>query len=380
MEIMPLFELGFAVLSVIGLVVILRQNRRAQRDDIALLSNQPAHQITPPVSRWSQTPKVSFLVAAWNESVHIEAHIKAYCDLRYPNKELLLTVGGDDTTYQQAIQYAGIDDIFIFEQDAGEGKQKALKRIFPEATGKIIYFSDADCMLTSEAVEKVIYPIAIGLEQACSGASKPFDELMENPIVFSQASSQLYSTLLLPEYAPGLLGRNCAVRQDVLIETDALAAPAPTGTDYVLAKEISKTGVEILQIPESQMPTEYPTSARDYIRQQRRWIRNVGLYGNRYDAVEELNAAVRTSLIGALMLVFPATFLILDAPVILGWSLLFIYALLARYRYLKVASAYWQRPLTSRDYLWQGPLLILDFIAWAQPLIDYIFPDRQDDW
>ncbi len=380
MEIIPLFNAGIALLGLLGLLLLIRQNRLARQQDQQTVLNQAPHHITPPVSRWSQLPKVSFLVAAWNEAENISAHINAYCDLRYPNKELLLTVGGDDASLQLANQYHGVDEIYVFEQEAGLGKQKSLNRIFPKATGKIVFLTDADCLLESESVEKVIYPIAIGLEQACSGASKPFDELMLNPIVFGQAASQLYSTLQMPEYSPGLLGRNCAVRHDLLVETDALATPAPTGTDYVLAKELTKAGVEILQIPDSQMPTEYPTSAKEYIRQQRRWIRNVGLYGNRYDAVEELNAAIRTSLIGALMIVFPITFFILGAPVILAWSLLFIYALLARYRYLQVASAYWQRPLTARDYLWQGPLLILDFIAWAQPLVDYIFPDRQNDW
>jgi hypothetical protein len=40
------------------------------------------------------TPKVSVLVAAWNEADMIREHIESFLRLRYPNKELILCAGG----------------------------------------------------------------------------------------------------------------------------------------------------------------------------------------------------------------------------------------------------------------------------------------------
>lgn len=368
-----------ALVGAVGLIAIFWQNRRARQQDAQTVLKERDITIIPPLYMWQTLPKVSFLVAAWNEAEQIGGHIHHFCQLRYPNKELVLCAGGEDGTYDIARQHRG-NEVKVLTQKIGEGKQKALHRALAETTGSIIYLTDADCFVKDDVVEKLIYPIAMEVEQACTGGSMPMENMMAHPIVFSQASTQLYSTLQAPAYASGLLGRNCAVSRELLLCSNGLAAPAPTGTDYVLAKELELAGAQILQLPEVQVQTDYPTDADSYIRQQRRWIRNVFLYGRKYHATAEMNASFRTSLIGVLMLLLPVTFLIIGPPVVLIWSLLFLHALLSRFRYLKVASMFWKRPLRFKDYLWQGPLLLLDFIAWVEPLADYFMPSRQAEW
>lgn len=365
--------------SLIGLLVIMGSYRRARDQDDRLIQTQREPIIIPPISMWTRLPKISFLVAAWNEADQIMSHIQRFSDLTYPNRELILAAGGQDGTLNLASQHAK-KAILVFEQHAGEGKQQALARIVAESSGEIIYLTDADCLLDDQVVNQLVYPIAMGFEQVCTGASRPSAEQLAHPFVFSQAASQLYATLQTPDYAPGLLGRNCAIDRQLLLASDGLAAPAPTGTDYVLAKELTAAGVTIRQLPQSQVVTHYPTSPKAYIQQQRRWIRNVFLYGRRYNATSEMNTSLRSSLIGLLMLGLPFTFFIFGVPAILIWWLLVIHALLSRFRYLTVASHIWQRPLHLRDYLWQFPLLLLDFVAWVQPLADYVQPRRQLKW
>jgi hypothetical protein len=353
-------------------------NWRRWQEDKAFLARRGAPEPLPPLSAWPELPLVSVLVAAWNESAHIDRHIESFLALRYPSKELVLCAGGEDDTYERACRQAGTA-VKVLRQEPGEGKQRALARAFPETRGKIIFLTDADCLLADEPFERTLWPVVTGDEQAVSGSSRPFDGQLAIPVVFTQAATQLYSALHGPENMPGILGRNCAVCRPLLADTAALGVPAPTGTDYVLAKTLHAAGARIRQVPDSRMPTDYPTTARAYLRQQRRWLRNVVLHGRRFGATAEVWASLRSSLVGLAMLLLPLGALLTPWPAVI-WSVLFAQALLARLRYLGFAGAVLGRSIRPADGAWQGPLLGLDFAAWAQPLSDYVRQKNRETW
>ena len=94
---------GWLCLGGLGLVAL--WNWRAWRRDRALAEQLHAEEPKPVELR--ATPRVSVLVAAWNEADMIEGHIKSFLALRYPNKELILCAGGNDGTYEIARRQAG---------------------------------------------------------------------------------------------------------------------------------------------------------------------------------------------------------------------------------------------------------------------------------
>lgn len=363
------------IIFLVGLAgVSAYQWRQWQRDKKRLAEVQLAPAL-PELEDWPDLPLVSVLVAAWNEAGNIERHIESFKSLRYPHKELVLCAGGTDGTYDIATQYAG-DGIIVLEQQTGEGKQKALRRSFDRTYGEVIFLTDADCLLMDEPFERTLWPVASGVELVATGSSQPFDEQLNNPFVFTQAAIQVYGALHASDYAPGILGRNCVVQRELLARTAALDVPAPTGTDYVLAKVLDSTGTAIRQVPHSRMPTEYPTTVKRYLRQQRRWLRNVIIHGRRFGADAEVHATLRTSLLGLAMLLMPLPGL-LAAPWLLAlWNVLVGQALMARLRYLAFAGTLLNRPTRVLDALWQGPYLLLDFFAWTQPLADIYQRDR----
>lgn len=356
-------------LGLLGLAAVAAHNWRLWQRDKAFLAQRAAPEPLPPLREWPELPLVSVLVAAWNEAANIDRHIESFLALRYPHKELVLCAGGDDGTLERAARRAG-RSVKVLRQEPGEGKQRALARALAETRGEIIFLTDADCRLADEPFERTLRPVAAGEEQVATGGSRPFDGQLADPFAFTQAASQLYSAMHGPDYAPGILGRNCAVRRTLLERTAALDAPAPTGTDYVLAKTLAAAGAAIRQAPHSRMPTEYPTTARQYLRQQRRWLRNVVLHGRRFGATDEVRASLRTSLTGVGMLLLPLGALI--SPWLAAvWGVMFGQALCARLRYLGFTAAVLGRSARPRDFAWQGPLLLLDFAAWTGPLIDY---------
>jgi cellulose synthase/poly-beta-1,6-N-acetylglucosamine synthase-like glycosyltransferase len=358
------------MLLLLGLAGVAWHNWRQWQRDKALLAHRADPAPLPPLEEWPALPLVSVLVAAWNEADMIERHLESFLQLRYLNKELVLCAGGDDGTYELAKRYGG-PQVTVLAQQPGEGKQRALERSFAQSRGEVIFLTDADCLLSDEAFERTLYLVARDEEEASTGTSRPLPEQLGNPFLVSQASTQLYSSLHLPDYWSGLLGRNAALRRELLQRSRGLAAPAATGTDYVLAKELVRSGARIRQVPHSQVFTRYPTGARPYLQQQRRWLRNVALHGQHYGADDEVRASLRTSLVGVAMLVTPVIAFLAAPWLLAAWGVVAAQALFARLRYLAFGTRLLGRPVRAVDVVSQGPLFLLDLVGWAQPLLDY---------
>ena len=366
-------------LGLLGIAAVAAYNWRLWQRDKAFLADRTQPEPLPPLDAWPELPLVSVLVAAWNEAAHINRHIESFLALRYPNKELVLCAGGNDGTLDLAYAYAG-PQVELLPQAPGEGKQRALARSFHQARGEVIFLTDADCELADEPFERTLWPVIGYGEQVATGSSRPFAEQMTDPFAFTQAATQTYSAMHGPRYAPGILGRNCAVRRVLLDETEALDAAAPTGTDYVLAKMLNAAGIRIRQVPESRMLTDFPSRAHEYVRQQRRWLRNVVLHGRRFGARDEMRAALRTSLVGMAMLLLLPLGLLLLPWLIVVWSVLVAQALFARLRYLVFAGAVLNGSVRSAYVMWQAPLLLLDLLAWTQPMADYVWQRNRWVW
>ena len=366
-------------LGLLGLAAVAAYNWRQWQRDKSLLAQIQEPEPLPPLEEWPELPLVSVLVAAWNEADFIERHIESFRALRYPNKELVLCAGGDDKTYELAREHAG-EGIAVLEQQLGEGKQHALERGLSRAAGSIIFLTDADCLLDDISFERTLFFVASGAEQVCTGASLPYPEQMTDPFVFGQISSQLYGTLHVPRYAAGLLGRNCAVSRTLLEESEGLSEPAATGTDYVVAKVLVAAGARIRQLPTSRVATHYPEGPAEYIQQQRRWLCNVALHGRRFRAMDEVRAAVKTSLVGLVMLTIPVLALVLWRLLLLPWSLLIFHGWLSRARHLLLTSRALKTPLRSQHFYIQLPFLFVDFFAWVRPLADYLVPKSRGEW
>jgi cellulose synthase/poly-beta-1,6-N-acetylglucosamine synthase-like glycosyltransferase len=333
----------------------------------------------PPLETWPGLPKVSILAAAWNDAKNIECFLRSFLQLRYPNIELVLCAGGKDGTYEVARPWCNLR-IIVLKQESGEGKQSALSRGLPYATGSIIYFTDADCILDNDSFERVVYPIATGEEVAVGGSSRPSVKALENSFIASQSASQLYGDLYAPRYADGLLGRNCAVERCLLERSKGLAEKTLSGTDYVLAKMLVRAGARIRQIPESLVVTQYPCTFREYIQQQRRWLRNVAILGYRYKSFHEMVTSLITSLIGLTMLVLPFLWVIWGPIFLVIWMLLFAQVLLARSRYSLISRRFLDQSLKRLTLLAQPLFVLLDFVAWSRPLLDYILIKPLEVW
>jgi cellulose synthase/poly-beta-1,6-N-acetylglucosamine synthase-like glycosyltransferase len=368
-------EAGWLFLG--GLVVVALWNWWKWRQDRALALRLRDRK-TEPV-QLQATPKVSVLVAAWNEADIIREHIESFLRLRYPNKELVLCAGGEDGTCKIAREYSG-EAVIVLEQHSGEGKQRALHRCLERATGEVLFLTDADCILNDEAFELTLAPVVNEGESVATGASRPLSGQERHPLVLHCWFADVYGRARWGRYTDGILGRNAALRRDVLETVSGFEAEVRTGTDYYLAKRVLRYGYPIRYVPDSAVETAYPETLREYKRQQTRWLRNVVMHGLRFGAYGEAVRCVIPSVIGVLMLTGPLLGLGLGRLAIVGWLLAWAHVMLSRLRYMRFGKLLTGCSLRARGYLWLPAYAIADFAIWALTLAQYPFKGWRTRW
>ena len=101
------------------------------------------------------TPRVSLIVAAYNEEKDIEQKIKNSLELDYPNLEIIVASDGStDDTYKICSRYQ--DKIIFYDRKERSGKINTLNYVVPKATGEILVFSDANTFYDKDAITHLV--------------------------------------------------------------------------------------------------------------------------------------------------------------------------------------------------------------------------------
>lgn len=325
----------------------------------------------------SRLPKVSVLLPAWCERAMISDCIESFLTLSYPNKELIVCAGGDDGTFESAAAHRG-ESVVVIEQQAGEGKQRALQRCFEIASGEIIFLTDADCLLDDSSFTRTLVPLILEGENVATGTSRPLQRQLSNPFVLYQWCIDSYVAARYPEFVTGVLGRNCAVRREALERIGGFKAGVRTGTDYHMAKLLLRQGYRIRYVRDSVIQTEYPETFRSYWRCQSRWLRNLMVHGPAFGAYNEMVMALRTSLVGLAMLMLPFVSVVVGPIILAIWGVLLGYAFLSRLRYIHFTRLYYEVEIPIKQYVLIPVYTFVDFIGWAMPLFDLLV--RRYEW
>ncbi len=109
------------------------------------------------VARQDITPKVSVIVAAFNEEHGIAEKLENVLALDYPNDKLQILVasdGSDDATSQIAVSFAGRGVTYL--DLPRRGKIFALNDAVQESTGEILVFSDANTLFNRDALQMLV--------------------------------------------------------------------------------------------------------------------------------------------------------------------------------------------------------------------------------
>jgi cellulose synthase/poly-beta-1,6-N-acetylglucosamine synthase-like glycosyltransferase len=362
-------------LFLIGLAGVVAYNWRQWQRDKALAAR--LRSARTPIPKLSRTPKVSALVAAWNEHDHIDAHIRSFLALTYPDIELILCAGGDDDTLERARRYAS-ERVIVLEQHPGEGKQRALARCLEHASGELIYLTDADCLYDDEALTRLLAVLINEREVAVTGRFAPLPTQRTHPFICNQWAVDTYARARSGAYIRGLIGRNAALIRTALIESRALEAVVPIGTDYYLAKRLIAQGQRIRYVHDSIVATHYHAQIRPYMRQQTRWLRNVVVHGRRFGAYDEVTSAIRNCGIGAMATGMSLLWPFLGSLALAVWLVIFVFVTVNRIRYLNFTQECGQH-MPQSAYTTAPIYAVLDLYTLASAGLDMLLR-RRDRW
>lgn len=353
-------------------------NWRAWRRDGKRFDSAKVDPVPPP-DVWPARPHLSVLVAAWNESRTIERLVESFLALRYEPKQLVLCAGGEDDTYDTARRWTG-PQVAVLEQAPGEGKQRALRRCLERASGDLVVLTDADCVLTDESLERLVYPLTHVDVAAATGFSEPWREQRRYLLVQYQWFQDRMRAQHGADRADGIFGRNCAVRRDILEQLHPFATAVDTGTDYVLGKVIVGHGRQILPVPGSRVRTRYPVTVPTYLKVRRRWIKNILIHAPRFGAWAELSATAAAIGIAALTVLSPFFAPIVGRRILILPTTLLILASENRIRRIALgARLVGVRPAWSVGAA--IPILaLLDQGAVLLALVDAVIPSRRSRW
>lgn len=334
-------------LAVAGLGAVARRTWRQWQADRKLLAQPQIAEGHSDGSSWPVHPSVSALVAAWNEAELIESHLASFLALSYPHIELVLCAGGEDGTYELAAPFAG-PGVKVLRQESGEGKQRALGRCFAQATGEIIYLTDADCLFDERALLRLLEPLVRGEVKVATGVSEPLVWQREQGLVQYQWFIDRDWAAQLPTLVDGVLGRNCAITREALEQVGGFAAPVHTGTDYMLSRQLERAGQRIRGVGASRVASAYPASPADYLHMWRRWNKNLLLHGVRYRAWRDVRGvAIAAGVYGGIVL------LLVLAPLVGGTSAAVALVLFATASANRVRRLLRGADLTGRRPGWQ---------------------------
>lgn len=115
--------------------------------------------LKPPRAEW---PTVTLLIAAYNEEQCLSAKLENSLALQYPLDKLEIWVVTDGSTDGSPELVKQFEKIKLFHLPQRRGKLHAIQRVMPEVETEWVVFSDANAMLSSDSLQRLM---SAGYEQ-----------------------------------------------------------------------------------------------------------------------------------------------------------------------------------------------------------------------
>ena len=228
-----------------------------------------------PVDHPDYKPSVSVIIPAYNEESVIVQTVSAALQSNYPDLEILVIDDGSvDRTGELVEQRFGHDRRVRLLSQPNHGKPAALNHGLAEARGEIIVSIDADTMVDSEAVPRLVRHFSDPRIGAVAGNVKVMNrnrwitrwQALEY-ITSQNLEKRAFDLLNCIPVVPGAAG---AWRADLLRASGGFSGDT-VAEDTDLTLTIRRSGWKILYDEDAIGRTEVPDTANALIKQRFRW-------------------------------------------------------------------------------------------------------------
>lgn len=217
---------------------------------------------------WEEPPRVSLIVAAYDEEEVIEAKVANALALEYPRERLELIVASDgsaDETAERA-RAAGAD--LVLELPRG-GKVAAQNAAAERASGEILAFSDANSVWSPDALRHLVEPFADPAIGYACGQVRFLDSAGEN----LEGAYWRYE-MKVREMESALAGVTAGNGAIYAVRASAYVPLPPSGShDLSFPFQLAKKGKRSLYVPWARAEEKMvPTMEGEFARKRRMMV------------------------------------------------------------------------------------------------------------
>jgi len=215
-------------------------------------------------------PRVSLVVAAWNEAQVIGEKLRNACALDYPEEKLEIVVGSDGSDDGTDEIVRACEDRRVRLSSASEraGKVSVLNRTIPSATGDIVVLSDANTMFDGAALRKLVRHFADPRVGAVCGRLRLYNPRKQD---FEESAYWVYESFL--KLREGRRGAVMGANGGIYAIRRNLFRPLPANTivdDFVIAMRCLQRGYRVTYDPEA---LAWEETTEDYRKERLRRVR-----------------------------------------------------------------------------------------------------------
>ncbi len=198
----------------------------------------------------SELPRVSLVVAAYNEASCIEAKLRNSLALDYPAERFEVLIGSDGSSdgTDELVQRCTDERVKLSAAPRG-GKTSVLNRCIPVARGDIVLLSDANTMIEPEAVKRLVRHFEDPEVGAVCGQLRLF-----NPTKAEYEESTYWTYESLIKFYEGKRGAVVGANGGLYAIRRSLFEALPPSTivdDFVIPLRILEKGYKVTYEPEA---------------------------------------------------------------------------------------------------------------------------------
>ena len=212
-------------------------------------------------------PHVSVIIPAWNEENIICRTIESVLISTYSNFDIIIVAGGSDNTFKYADYFAKRDSRITVIEQKPLGKSTALNTGLKYATGEIVIFLDADCIVDKNWFKYLVTPIINKEANITIGNFQPF---IVSWVSLWYNVNNIYSKIVRNK--KNFFGGSKAFERDVFKDINGLNEKIYSDDHYLTTHLEKKNTIKFIE--KSIVQTDIPSTLIQYLQVETRWLRN----------------------------------------------------------------------------------------------------------
>ncbi|NVM34366.1 MAG: glycosyltransferase family 2 protein [Candidatus Lokiarchaeota archaeon] len=260
-------------------------------------------------------PLVNIIVPAWKEGKVFRECLLSIKNLSYPKIRVIVNAGGNDETIDIANSFKEYENFLILRQKGGKsrpslGKVKAINECLSYIEEGLVYFIDADALITDEILLRVIYPLVNLNKDVVAAGRRPLKSKEDNDLtkylIINRAGFLRFK--FSREDFEVISGSNTIVKFKVIEAIERFSENKKFATDRSMASDIRDKGFKIYVLKDyraNMYDAGLPYNFKMFKHQRIVWITNFLIYSHKSKKIANILKFLLLIFVSLYVIIFP---------------------------------------------------------------------------